>query len=288
MIPKIVHYCFGMSSAGGGKPWSLVHYACLRSAIERIRPTEAFLYCEHEPAGPWWDLTREFIKVEKIRAPREIFGNPVAHYAHRADIVRLEKLLSRGGIYLDADVFVHRSFDDLLANSTVLGRQVVDGRDLGLCNAVILSEPEAPFLRRWYSEYRSFRSKGNDIYWDEHSVQLPYKLSKEFPNELTVLEPSAFFWPTFSKADLELTFDSVAPADISRSYATHLWESIAWESYLEHLTPGRVRAVETNFHRWIGPMVASLADDFGTPPVKARLARRVRRWKRKIRAAIPV
>ncbi len=182
MIPKALHYIFGMSPSEGGKPWSLVHYACLRSAIERIKPSDVFFYYEHEPSGPWWEITRGIVDAERITAPREIFGNPLVHYAHQADVVRLEKLLTRGGIYLDADVFVHAAFDDLLGHSAVLGKQVVDETEIGLCNAVILAEAHAPFLRRWRSEYRSFRSKGRDAYWDEHSVRIPFQLSKQFPD----------------------------------------------------------------------------------------------------------
>jgi hypothetical protein len=277
-----------MAPAAGGKPWSLVHYACLKSTAQRIKPEAIFLYCEYEPSGPWWELSRELVTVERIKAPREIFGNPVAHFAHRADIVRLEMLLSRGGIYLDADVFVHRSFDDLLQNQTVLGKQVVDEKELGLCNAVILAEPQAPFLRRWHSEYRSFRSKGNDVYWDEHSVQLPNRLAKQFPDDITVLPPSAFFWPTFKEADLRLIFNSSAPLDLSRAYATHLWESIAWEAYLEQLTPGRVRAVDSNFHRWVRPLIASLPDQYGAPSVRSRISRGIRQVKRRVRSIVPL
>jgi hypothetical protein len=276
-----------MAAAGGGKPWSLIHYACLKSAVERIKPTEVFLYCEFEPTGPWWDLSRELVKVERIQAPREIFGNPVAHFAHRADIVRLEKLLDLGGIYLDSDVFVHKAFDDLLGHRTVLGRQVVKQKDLGLCNAVILAEPQASFLKRWHSEYRTFRSTGHDIYWDEHSVQLPNKLSKQFPGEVTVLPPSAFFWPTFEPADLALIFASPNPIDLSPAYATHLWESLAWEPYLEHLTPRRVRSTDSNFHGWVKPLVASLPDDYGAPTIRSRFARSLRRLKRRVGSAAP-
>ena len=287
MVPKILHYCFGFSAGGGGKPWSLVHYACLKSAVERIKPTKVSFYCEFEPTGPWWDLSRELVTIERIKAPREIFGNPVAHFAHRADIVRLEKLLDRGGIYLDADVFVHKPFDDLLGHATVLGRQVVNQKDLGLCNAVILAEPQAPFLKRWHSEYRTFRSNGHDSYWDEHSVQLPNNLSKQFPNEVTVLPPFAFFWPTFEPADLELIFESPKPIDLSPVYATHLWESLAWERYLEHLTPGRVRSLHSNFHTWVRPLIASLPDDYGAPTIRSRFARSLRTLKGHVRSAAP-
>jgi hypothetical protein len=284
MIPKVLHYCFGMSPDFGGKPWSLVHHVCLKSAVTHIKPTDVFFYCEYEPTGPWWELTRRMVTVKRIVAPREIFGNPLLHAAHRADAVRLEKLLAVGGIYLDADVFVHESFDRLLSHSAVLGEQRVDGTVVGLCNAVILAEAEAPFLRRWHSEYRSFRSKGHDQYWDEHSVKLPYQLSKQFPEEITTLSDSAFFWPTFTPEDLALIFDSAAPIDISRAYATHLWETPAWQQYLEHLTPRRVRGKDTNFHSWARPMIDSLPDDYGKPAFAARVACGVRRLKRRVRS----
>jgi hypothetical protein len=286
MIPKVLHYCFGMSSGAGSKPWSLVHHACLKSAVERIRPTDVYFYCEYEPTGPWWELTRGHVTVERVKAPREIFGNPLLLPAHRADVVRLEKLQRRGGIYLDIDVFVHKGFDDLLGHTTVLGRQVVDETELGLCNALILAEPQSPFLKRWYSEYRSFRSKGYDEYWDEHAVKVPYQLSKEFPDEVTLLPHFAFFWPTFKAEDLTLMFNSNAPIDLSRAYATHLWETLTWEPYLEQLTPGRVRARDSNFHRWVRPMIASLPDNYGAPTVTARFARAVRHLKRRVRSVV--
>ena len=267
-------------------PGALVHYVCFKSAIERIKPTDVFFYCEDEPGGPWWELTRGIVSVERIKAPREIFGNPLLHDAHRADVVRLEMLLSRGGIYLDVDVFVHDSFDPLLDHATVLGQQVVDGKVIGLGNSVILAEAQAPFLRKWHSEYRSFRSKGHDTYWDEHSVRIPYRLSKEFPDQITILPNFAFFWPTYKPEDLALIFETASPIDISRAYATHLWETPAWEPYLEQLTPRRVRSVDTNFHSWARPMIAGLPDDYGAPTVSARFARSVRHLKRRVRSAV--
>ncbi|HKD48957.1 MAG TPA: glycosyltransferase, partial [Rhizomicrobium sp.] len=120
-IPKILHYTFGMAPDFGGKPWSLVHHVCLKSAVERIKPEKVCFYCQFEPSTPWWNLSRELLTVVKIAAPQEIFGRPLKHVAHQSDVVRLQRLIAEGGIYLDADVLVHRSFDDLLDNSTVLG-----------------------------------------------------------------------------------------------------------------------------------------------------------------------
>jgi hypothetical protein len=223
------------------------------------------------------------VTVHKQKAPREIFGNPLLHAAHRADVVRLVSLLSLGGIYLDADVFVHRPFDQLLANPAVLGEERVEGAIVGLCNAVILAETGAPFIEKWRAEYKWFRSKGHDEYWDEHSVKVPYGLAQRFPSEITVLPYSAFFWPTFRTSDLALIFESPQGLDLSAAYATHLWESPAWSRYLEHLTPSRVRAVQSNFHDWARPMMEGLPDSYGAPTATDRVAREIRALARRAR-----
>jgi hypothetical protein len=45
------HYMFGMARDFGGKPWSLVHHVCVKSAVERIAPERTYLYYEFEPTG---------------------------------------------------------------------------------------------------------------------------------------------------------------------------------------------------------------------------------------------
>ena len=285
MIPKILHFCFGMTRNFGGKPWSLFHHACVKSAVERIKPTKAFFYCEYEPFGSWWRLTREMVTIVNIKAPRTIFGNLLRHPAHRADVVRLERLLEFGGIYLDCDVFVHRDFDDLLQYSTVLGQEGERGR-FGLCNAVILAEVQAPFLKRWYAEYRSFRSQGHDAFWSEHSVRIPARLAKEFPQEIVVLPEAAFFWPTWEKEGLKKIFASVDPILAPGIYANHLWERWAWEQYLEHLTPRRVRNFDSNFHNWVRPMIAELPADYGYPKWTSRMNAKLRCAVNRVRSGI--
>jgi len=271
-IPKIIHYCFGFSPNFGYKPWSLVHYVCVRSALERLKPDAAHFYYEYEPSGPWWELTKPLLALQKIEAPREIFGRPVEHPAHRADVVRLQKLIEHGGIYLDCDVLVQRSFDDLLDNSFVISQEGVDGA-LGLSNAVLLSEPATPFVKRWYEEYRSFR--GSE-FWVEHSVQLPLKLSKHTQWDIKILPHWAFCWPLHYEEHLKWIFEPGQPPISEPVYANHLWETLAWTRYLEHLTPGRVRQTDGHFHEWARPFLAEIPDDFGAPSIADRIRVNVR------------
>jgi len=266
-IPKILHHTFGMARDFGGKPWSLVHHVCLSSAVERIRPDQTFLYYEFEPYGPWWELSRKLVTPVRIEAPRSIFGRKLTHVAHRADVVRLQMLIEHGGIYLDADVLVQKSFDDLLAHRTVLGREGSEG----LANAVILAEPRSSFLCRWLEEYRSFQGglPGTPD-WNFHSVHLPAKIAQAHPREVTILPPSAFYWPLWTEDHLQWIFESTRPIFQDHVYANHLWENFAWK-YLEDLTPGRVRSIDTNFHVWARPLIDNLPDNFGAPSLLKRL-----------------
>jgi hypothetical protein len=283
-IPRRLHFCFGLAETG--KPWRLIHHVCVRSALEQLRPEAAHIYVEHEPEGPWWELTRPLLDVVRVTAPREVFGRPISHFAHRADVLRLDRLIEDGGLYLDVDVLVRRSFDDLLDGSVVMGKEGPGGR-YGVCNAVILAEPGAAFLQRWREEYRWFRGgeggAGVDPHWNEHSVEVPSRLAARHPDEITVLSERAFFHPTWTQDDVRWIFYSTRPIPDRDAYAHHLWESKAWD-YLEPLTPGDVRARPTNFHRWAAPYVAGLPDDYGAlpgrkaviPKGKPRLARLMR------------
>jgi hypothetical protein len=262
-IPRILHYVFGMAPDFGGKPWSLVHYACLRSAIRWIAPEAIYLYYQFEPTGPWWDLTRPLLTPVKTDVPQEIFGNPLRHFAHRADVIRLHRLVEHGGIYLDSDVLVQRSFDDLLDWETVLGEEGEGGR-IGIGNAVILAARNARFLQRWIETYRFFRSTGRDDHWSEHSVRIPVRLARAYPDEIRVLPHRAFFWPLWSEPHLRWIFESNDPIPLEETRANHLWQTLAWP-FLQDLTPGAVRARDTNFCRWVAPYVADLPDDFGAP-----------------------
>jgi hypothetical protein len=220
-------------------------------------------------------------------APREIFGRPLVHAAHRADVVRLQQVLKHGGIYLDADVLVTKDFAPLLDASCVLGTEGADAK--GLCNAVILAEPNAPFLKHWMETYHSFRSTGHDEFWNEHSVKMPKLLAAEHPDDITILDNKAFFWPLWTRDHLAWMFASTGDLEAPDAYAHHLWESRAWVEYLENLTVADVRAVDSNFHRLVRPLLADLPDNFAAVPWGARAkttARRVILKMRRLRSAL--
>lgn len=259
MIPNTIHFVFGLCEDFGGRAFSLIHYLAVRSAHVCNKPDVIYFHYAYEPSGEWWDKAKPYLTLVHLVPPKEIFGNPLRHYAHISDVVRLEALLKYGGVYLDIDVLCLKSFAPLRLYETVMG---IEGDD-GLCNAVILSVPEARFIRRWYEEYRTFRSTGKDEYWNEHSVQRPLELSKVLPNQIHIVNRFAFFWPGYLQFPLLFGVAAHRPflqrflgyliqpltylVCKNASFCIHLYESLWWDKYLKELTPESVRTMRRSF-----------------------------------------
>lgn len=271
MIPNIFHFVFGMKPDFGGKPFNMVHYLAVKSAAVLNEPDQMILHYQYEPEGEWFEKARPYLTLQKIEAPTEIFGNPLVHVAHQADIVRLQALRDTGGIYLDLDTISKKSLQPLREHEFVIAKEFkppvyYSGWDrvknmvrlirpsslweaqpvYGLCNAVMLSAPGSRFISLWLESYRSFRSRGKDEYWVEHSVKIPYLLSMEHPELLTILEPYAFHYPGYDAKGLKRLF--VSDHDYPDAYLHHLWETNAWE-YLRALDPEKVHRIDTTFNR---------------------------------------
>jgi len=148
MIPKVIHFVFGLREDFGKKPFGLPHYLAIKSAHDCNPDYQIKFHCCYVPSGEWWDKVVDLIEIIKVEAPTEVFGNPIYHVAHQADVVRMRILKDDGGIYLDMDTITVKSFDDLLHYPCVIG---IEGkRESGLCNAVIMAQPGNRFMNEWY------------------------------------------------------------------------------------------------------------------------------------------
>ena len=122
-IPKIVHYCW----FGGGMP------------------DEYKNYIHH-----WKEMLPEYEFLEWNEMNSDLKSNKFVHnayqnrkYAFVSDYVRCKVLYEYGGIYLDTDVEVFKSFDDLLDYHFVCG--YIWNCLIG--TAVILSEKQSPIIK---------------------------------------------------------------------------------------------------------------------------------------------
>ena len=228
----------------------------------------ALFHYQYEPEGEWWQKAKPFLLLNKIAAPDSFMGQPLFHVAHKADVVRLQSLKETGGIYLDLDTISLKPLTGLLNHSFAIGQELKpkhvpknwrqriklkmglikehSENATGLCNAVLLSEKNSEFVNLWLNEYKSFRSKGRDKYWNEHSVRVPEKLAALHPESLSKLGPYVFHYPLYDKTGLKLMFEEIT--EFPEAYLHHLWESFSWDQYLSKLTIEGIKNDDTTYN----------------------------------------
>ena len=97
-----------------------------------------------------------------------------------------------GGIYLDTDVLVLKSFQPLMEYKFTMGRP----SNISLANGIMLSVTNNPFLCVWLESYRTFDPNG----WGQNSVEMAHKLSKILPELIHIEEDKK----AMTLTDLEL------------------------------------------------------------------------------------
>lgn len=129
MIPKVVHYCwFG----NGKKPAEFNRYF---ETWRRILPDYEF--------KEWNE--RNF-DVNCCAYSREAYAT--RNYAHVSDVCRINALYAEGGIYLDTDIELLKTFDDYLHHKSFVGLE----SDL-IGTGVIGSEAGAKWLKALLDYY---------------------------------------------------------------------------------------------------------------------------------------
>ena len=218
-IPNQLHFVFGLKPQD--EEFMFSYYVAVYSAYILNKPDKIYFYYHYKPYGKWFNKLKEIsiINFEKVDIPTHIGNKPLLHVAHKADIIRMEKLLERGGIYMDIDTISVRPYTHLLYNDVVLGKE----KNNGICNAVMMTKPNSEFFNIWYNNYeKEFKSNG----WTEASIILPKLLSDKYPDKLTLLEEEVFFLPSWDETDK--IFEK--KYDIPNNLITlHLWESISMD-----------------------------------------------------------
>lgn len=118
LIPKVIHYCWF-----GPKPFSKTVRKCMATWHKHLLDYEFCLWNE--------DSCAAYAAAHNLPNPMEhpfVKGAYVAKkYAFVADYVRFWALYHCGGVYLDTDMYVVRSFDDLLDAEFFCGWETAEG-----------------------------------------------------------------------------------------------------------------------------------------------------------------
>ncbi len=152
MIPKIIHYTW---FSGDQFPYTIQR--CIDSWHEYM-PDYKFI-C--------WDSER-LKEIDSIWVKEALAAKK---WAFASDFVRLYAVLHYGGIYLDTDCIVYRSFDTLLDNKCFIGKENsihVEGRStqMYLTSHCFGAEKGNPFISRCLSYYdnRHFRLSDDESF----------------------------------------------------------------------------------------------------------------------------
>lgn len=135
MIPKIIHLCWL-----SGDPYPEDVKICLDSWKINLPDYDIWV----------WDTSR--FDVNSTIWTKQAFEN--RKYAFAADYIRLYALYNYGGIYLDSDVIVYKSFDSLLQLPYFIGQSYSGAFEA----AVIGAEKKTPWIGDILKRYdnRSF------------------------------------------------------------------------------------------------------------------------------------
>lgn len=139
-IPKILHYCW----FGKGEKSKLIQF-CI-STWEKMLPEYQIIE---------WNENNFEIHLAPAYVKQAYECNK---YAFVSDYVRVQVLCNYGGIYLDTDVEVVKSINDILDNETFVSGFVTETL---LTAAFIASVPHHPFLAEFLRTYhtRNFQSE---------------------------------------------------------------------------------------------------------------------------------
>lgn len=142
MIPKIIHYCW----FGGNKIPNSVKL-CIKTWKK---------YCPDYEIRVW---NESCFDVNSHPFVKKAYACKA--WAFVSDYVRLQVVYENGGIYLDTDVELIKSLDDLLQNKCYFGLQ----QDKNLCNTGIGfgAEKGSPIVKKMMDEYENVEFNPNDM-----------------------------------------------------------------------------------------------------------------------------
>lgn len=200
MIPKIIHYCwFGRSS----KPSKVLEY------IETWKTM-----CPDYEIKEW---NEDNFDVNMLAFTKEAYK--VKKYAFVSDVCRLYALLKFGGIYMDTDVRVLKTFDDYLKYRSFIGREA----PFKISTAVIGAETNCKWLKVFFDFYQDkhFITRQGFLNNLENTAILTRILNKLYPeykDELEIFDIDIFCGKLFFKNQYFITERTVSVHEFSGSW----------------------------------------------------------------------
>ncbi|XP_054154546.1 uncharacterized protein LOC128953097 [Oppia nitens] len=158
LVPNYVHYVlFRVNEI------QFQHFISILSVLRNQRPDRLYIHCDcRELVGQYYRRIQSVVNrtgsrliVRQIQMPTHAYGTAInsTHLPwHASDIVRVQVLRKFGGIYLDRDVYVIKSFDEFFKYPMTLDFQNV----FEIGNQVLIGHPSSQFLRLYYQSFSKY------------------------------------------------------------------------------------------------------------------------------------
>ncbi len=221
-IPKIIHYCW---VGGNPKPQSVLY--CIES-WKRC--------CPDYEIREWNETNYDFTKNEYMRQAYE-----AKKWGFVPDYARLDIVYEHGGIYLDTDVEMVRSFDELLKNEAFFGfEDTGDGEFFVSCGLGFGAKKENKVIKQLRDYYDTEYFIGTDGLPNlkpapRHNIQVFERLGVKMDNTKqnvngNIFYPADYFCPkVFKTGKLSITKNTYSIHHFSAS-----WMEEAVRDEIEH------------------------------------------------------
>lgn len=228
-IPRIIHLLFF-----GETNFENYHYECIKSMINNMPNYEIILYNKIEPSNnKYWDEIKKYIKIEKIEVPEYYDNYHLGYFQYKADVVRLNILYEKGGIYLDIDLLIIKNFENIINSGYDVYLSEEGERGGGLINAFIAAKPKNEFIKLWLESFKCGLRMEN---WAYHIRDGNKKLLENNKNymikyNINILEHKYFFpfmWPERYK------FENISDHLNDDIYGIHLFETILHNALVDN------------------------------------------------------
>lgn len=205
-VPNVVHYVWYKR-----EQLDFVTFLSLLGVVRFIKPCLIIFHGDRVPSGHYWNfiinISPNIIHMER-EPPTVIYGQQIKHKEHSGDLMRIQALLSYGGIYMDTDTVIVRSVEKLRSYPCVMSNQ--SSGYLG--SAFIMAERNSIFLQLWLDGYRYHYVPESYTY---NSMIYPHKLVKNH-TDLIHIE-----YTTISRPN-----DMIGGKIYDKLYATYNWSYI--------------------------------------------------------------
>jgi mannosyltransferase OCH1-like enzyme len=220
-----------------------MHFISIYSAYKLNNPDKIYIYIDRlQENNIFFNILKPIVTYELITPPETYNNIELTTYQYKADIIRMTKLIERGGIYQDLDIMSIKPLTGLLNNNIVLGSELSedtyeDSIDLtkfkSITNAIIMSEPNNKFMIDWYAEMSNHMT---DKPWAYHAVCLPKDmLLASNSYQVTLVSANTFMPFCFRKTYVWESDKKHMIDNLDKSLVIHLWDTI-WRDYVNNLS----------------------------------------------------